>query len=380
MSSSPHPIIKDRERGRTGPGFTGRLMAAQTLVLVASAFTTWLVASAVAPDIFHDHLERAGMAHDPEGVNHAEQAFASALLISLSVALVAAFLAALGVSWYLSRRVRRSIAPVTAAAAEVAAGNYDSRVPDPGLGGEFATLAETFNALAERLDAVESSRRRILSDLAHEMRTPLATIDAHLEAVEDGIRELDEETLGTLRRSTRRLHRLAEDVSAVSSAEEGRLKISIRLMDASGLAQMAVASAVEQYEAKAVRLLSHLDTHAGVMADPERIGQVLTNLLDNAVRHTPSGGTVTMACTRRGRWVEYSVTDDGEGIDESHLPHVFDRFYRVDTARDRAHGGSGIGLSIARALTQAHGGEVSVNSEGHGRGTTFTVRLPVASP
>lgn len=378
MSSSRAAPSAPQQR-RAGPGFTGRLMAAQALVLVASAFTTWLVASAVAPDIFHDHLQQAGLAHDSEGVNHVEQAFASALLISLSVALVAAFLAALGVSWYLSRRVRRSIVPVTAAASEVAAGKYDSRVPDPGLGGEFATLAETFNALAQRLDAVESSRRQMLSDLAHEMRTPLATIDAHLEAVEDGVRELDEGTLDTLRRSTRRLHRLAEDVSAVSSAEEGRLQISTRRCDASSLAEVAVASAAEQYEAKGVQLVSHLDTHAEVMADAERIGQVLSNLLDNAVRHTPSGGTVTVSCTRVDRWVEYSVTDDGEGIDPAHLPHVFDRFYRVDTARDRARGGSGIGLSIARALTQAHGGEVGVDSAGRGRGATFIVRLPTAS-
>jgi two-component system, OmpR family, sensor histidine kinase BaeS len=136
--------------------------------------------------------------------------------------------AALGVSWYFSRRVQRSISPVTIAAFQVAAGRYDTRVPDPGLGGKFASLTRTFNARAERLGADETTRRRMLADLAHEMRIPLATIEAHLEAVEDGVRELDQTTLGVLHASTRPLGRLAEDIGAVSCAEEGRLDIDPR--------------------------------------------------------------------------------------------------------------------------------------------------------
>jgi two-component system sensor histidine kinase BaeS len=364
---------------RSRSGFGTRLLIGQALVVVAGALTTWLVASGVGPGIFHDHLERAGVGHTPTETDHVEQAFASALLVSLSVALLAAVIAALAVSWYFSRRVQRSLAPVTDAASHIAAGRHDARVPDPGLGGDFATLTRTFNALAERLAAVETTRRRILADLAHEMRTPLATIDAHLEAVEDGVRNLDQDTFGVLRDSTHRLHRLAEDIAAVSHAEEGGLDIHLCAVDPATLAEAAAGAAHDRYTAKDVRLQTRLRTHHPVLADPDRIGQVLTNLLDNALRHTPPGEAVTLECDRVERWIQYTVADTGEGIPAEHLGHVFDRFFRVDTARDRAHGGSGIGLSIAKALVEAHGGGISVDSHGPGRGATFTVRLPVAS-
>lgn len=361
---------------RTSPGFAGRLLLAQSLVVVGGALTTWLVASTVAPGLFHDHLEQADVGHTATETEHVEEAFSSALLISLAVALLASVVAALLVSAYFSRRVRRSFAPVTAAASEIASGRYGSRVPDPGLGGEFATLADTFNTLAERLEGVEATRRRMLSDLAHEMRTPLATIEAHLEAVEDGVRQLDDATLGVVRGSARRLGRLAEDIAAVSRAEEGNLDIDPQPVDAGALARVAAQAAQDRYAAKGVGLDVEVATAGQVRADPDRIGQVLTNLLDNALRHTPAGGTVRLACRQVDHWVELVVADSGEGIAAEHLGHVFDRFYRVDTARDRTHGGSGIGLSIARALVEAHGGTIRVTSPGPGKGTTFTVRLP----
>lgn len=363
-------------RVRSRSGFGSRLLVGQTLVVVAGALTTWVVASAVGPGIFHDHLERAGVGHTPDETDHVEEAFASALLVSLSVALLAAVVAALAVSWYFSRRVQRSIVPVTRAASQIAAGHHEARVPDPGLGGDFATLAHTFNALAERLAAVETIRRRMLADLAHEMRTPLATIDAHLEAVEDGVRHLDQDTFGVLRDSTQRLRRLAEDMGAVSQAEEGGLDIHPRPVDPAALAEVATDAARDRYAAKSVLLETQLHARQPVLADPDRVAQVLTNLLDNALRHTPSGGVVTLGCDQVDGWVWYTVSDTGEGIAAEHLDHVFDRFFRVDTARDRAHGGSGIGLSIAKALVEAHGGGISVASGGPGQGTTFTVRLP----
>jgi two-component system, OmpR family, sensor histidine kinase BaeS len=373
------PDESSSRTGRLRSGFAGRLLLAQAVVLVAGALTTWLVASAVGPGIFHDHLERAGIGHTASETQHVEEAFASALLVSLSVALLAAVVAALAVSWYFSRRVQRSISPVTTAASQVAAGRYNARVPDPGLGGEFATLARTFNALAERLGAVETTRRRMLADLAHEMRTPLATIDAHLEAVEDGVRDLDQTTLGVLRDSTQRLRRLAEDIGAVSRTEEGGLDIHPGPVDPATIADVAVDAANDRYTSKGVRLDTRPRTHDPVLADPDRIGQVLTNLLDNALRHTPPGGTVTLTCEQVDRWVQYTVADTGAGIAPDHLGHVFDRFYRVDAARDRNHGGSGIGLSIAKALVEAHGGGITVDSAGADRGAIFTVRLPAAT-
>lgn len=356
--------------------FAARLLIAQALVLVAGALTTWLVASVVGPSIFHDHLSQAGLAHTATEAQHVEEAFASALLLSIALALLTSVLAALAVSWYFSRRVQRSISSVADAARQIAAGQFGARVPDPGLGGEFTTLAATYNQLADRLEATEVTRRQMLADLAHEMRTPLATVDAHLEAVEDGVRELDGDTLGVIRASTRRLGRLAEDMTSVSRAEEGILEVTLRTVDSAALASAAADNARHLFTAKGVQLETNLDTSDRVHVDPERMGQVLGNLLDNALRHTPSGGTVTLSCRRNSRWVEYAVTDTGEGVAAEHLPHLFDRFYRVDSARDRNRGGSGIGLAIAKALVEAHGGGISATSPGPGAGSTFTVRLP----
>ena len=365
--------MSDRERRRWG--FASRLLSAQALVLVAGAVTTWVVASFVGPSIFRDHLQQAGVSHTSVEARHVVEAFSSALLISLSVALLAATITALVVTWYLTRRVRQSIGQVAAAASEVAAGSYEDRVADPGLGVEFATLADSYNSLAQRLGKVEAIRRRMLADLAHEMRTPLATVEAHLEAVEDGVRSLDEDTLRVIRLSTRRLGRLAEDIAAVSQAEEGTLDIHRHRVPANTLAAAAAEGARDRFVAKGVRLDTHLGSNDPVLADPDRIGQVLGNLLDNALRHAPTDAGVTLSCRRNGRWVEFIVADSGEGIAPEHLSHVFDRFYRVDTARDRDRGGSGIGLSISKALVEAHGGTLTAHSEGSGHGATFTVRL-----
>ena len=368
---------KGTDPRRVRPGFATRLLLAQALVLVAGAMTSWLVASAVGPGIFRDHLQRAGVAQTPAEATHVEEAFASALIVSLLVALLASVLMALAVTWYFTRRVQRSITAVADSASEIATGRFSSRVPSPGLGGEFDQLAATFNQLAERLDTVEITRRRMLADLAHEMRTPLATLDAHLEALEDGVRDLDEPTLAVLRSSTQRLGRLAQDINAVSRAEESKLEINLVPTDPRDLVEAASRAAHDRYRAKGVGLVEDVAADATVSVDAERMGQVLGNLLDNALRHTPRGGAVTLGChVIDDTWVEFLVRDSGEGIEPEHLTHVFDRFYRADTARNRQQGGSGIGLTITRALVEAHGGSISAASPGRGRGATFTVRLP----
>lgn len=360
-------------RERLWSGFGVRLLVAQALVLLAGAMTTWVVAATLGPSIFRDHLARAGVPHTSAEAQHVDRAFTSALAISISIALLAATISALVVTWYFSRRVQRSIAQVASAAAHVASGRYDARVNDPGLGGEFAVLAATSNTLAERLEATEITRRRMLADLSHEMRTPLATVDAHLEAIEDGVRTFDADTLGIIRLSTQRLGRLAEDLSAVSRAEENTLDITREPITAAHLAHATAQSTAARFAAAGITLETDLRTDARVLIDPDRIGQVLSNLLDNALRHTPAGGIVGIDCSLQGPWVEYLVRDTGDGIAPEHLNHVFDRFYRSDATRVR--GGSGIGLSIAKALVEAHGGEITVSSAGTGRGTRFTVRL-----
>ena len=366
---------------RSAPGLGPRLLIAQLLVLVTAVVTAAVIAVAVGPATFRRHLGKLSHDHTPQdAVSHAEQAFRSAGLIAMTVALLVALVVALAVSVYATRRITRPVAALAAAASEVAAGRYDVQVPAPALGGEFDSLTTSFAAMAERLQAVEATRRRLLADLAHEMRTPVATLDAYLEGVEDGVATLDADTIGMLRGQTRRLARLADDISAVSRAEEHQLGLQRTVVAPLRLVQSAVDAAADRFAAAGVELTVEAAQEAPeVSVDPDRFGQVLGNLLDNALRHTPSGGRVTVTVTAPGGQVLFDVADTGEGITAAHLPHVFERFYRVDSARDRSHGGSGIGLAIVKAVVEAHGGAVSADSAGLGAGATFRVRLPAAT-
>jgi len=375
---------------RPPPGLAGRLVAALALVVVTAVLTAWLVAGAIAPPLFSAHMRRAGMSGHSEAATHAEEAFRSASVISLSLALLAALAVSVAVGAFLARRVARTLRPVTEAATEVAQGRYGIRVPRPGLGAEFEELVTAFNDMAGRLERVEETRRRLLADLAHELRTPIATLTAYLEALEDGVTTLDPESLAVMQAQAGRLTRLAQDVSAVSRADEGGHQLQRRPIAAGSLVAAACASAADRYAAKNVELRQSVARPgAGVDVDADRMGQVLGNLLDNALRHTPPGGRVTVTAETHNSRVRLRVTDTGVGIPAEHLPHVFERFYRADEARDREHGGSGIGLAIVKALVEAHQGQVTATSPstspgstpapGPGPGTTVTVTLPAAT-
>jgi signal transduction histidine kinase len=369
-------MIWRRWAGRMG--LAGRLFAAQSLVVLVCGVTLGLVMAGVGPAIFHNHLRQASLANTA-ATQHVEEAFASATALALGIALLVALAAALAVSAYVARRVAHPVRELAAAASDVADGRYGTRVAGAGVGIEFDTLAEAFNAMATRLAEVEATRRRLLADLGHELRTPVATIEAYVDAAEDGVDVAGEETWSVLRAQTERLQRLVADIAAVSRAEEHQLDLRLRRVEPGELTQTAVAAAQPRYRAKGVDLTLRVDPDAGnVDADTERMGQVLGNLLDNALRHTPPGGTVALAVDRLADAVCFTVSDTGEGIAPEHLPHVFERFYRSD-ARDRGRGGSGIGLAIVRAIVLEHGGRVGAASDGPGTGATFTVRLPLAA-
>jgi signal transduction histidine kinase len=355
-----------------------RLLLAQSLVLIAGGLTTWVVASVVGPPLFRDHLHMAGVAHNSNEQYHAEQAYQHATAISIAVAITVAALTALIATVYLSRRLQHSVAAVSAAASSVAEGQYDIRVAPPRLGHEFDEMATAFNQMAQRLQSVESTRRQLFGDLAHEIRTPVAVLEAYLEAVEDGVKTLDQPTIAMLREQTGRLVRFSADAAALAQAEEAHAAITPAWVEAGEVARSAGAAMNDRFAAKNVTLNIRVGEGTRLWADRQRLAQVSGNLLDNALRHTPAGGQVTFTVTRVAEEVVLSVSDDGDGIAAEHLPHVFERFYRADFARDRQRGGSGIGLAIVKALTEAHGGHISATSRGPGRGTTFTVTLPVA--
>ena len=364
-----------------GFGMRRRLLLAQTLVLLAGGVTTWVVALVVGPPLFREHLHQAGVAHDANDQFHAEQAYQHATALSITVAITVAALTAFVVTAYLSRRLQRSITEVSAAASAIAEGRYDIRVASPQLGDEFDELAAAFNRMAQRLQSVESTRRQLFSDLAHEIRTPVSVLEAYLEAVEDGVKTLDQPTIAMLREQTGRLVRFAADAAALAQAEEAHSAIAPGWVDAGELISAVSATVAERCTAKTITLTTRVGGYTGrLWADRQRLTQVLGNLLDNALRHTPAGGHITLGAARKGSDVVFTVADDGEGIAAVHLPHLFERFYRADSARDRGRGGSGIGLAIVKALTEAHGGHVSVASRGPGQGSTFTVAVPIHAP
>lgn len=361
------------------PGIGLRLLAAQAIVLIAGAATTSVVAAVVGPPLFREHLHRAGVPMDSLEEVHAEEAYGYATVISIGGALAVSALAALAVSFYIGRRLQRSVTEVASAATAVAEGHYGIRVSSPRLGDDFDALSTAFNQMASRLQAVETTRQQLFSDLAHEIRTPVAVLEAYVEALEDGVRTMTPQTAAMLRDQTRRLVRFSDDVSALAKAEESSVSMAYAVIDVDRLVRRCVAAAQKRYSRRGVALNTHLpEGLPPLWADEQRLSQVVGNLLENALRHTPSGGSVDIRCVRDGDRLKIAVTDNGEGIAAEHLPRLFERFYRADAARDREHGGAGIGLAIAKALVEAHGGTISVASAGPGTGAAFTIDLPIA--
>jgi two-component system, OmpR family, sensor histidine kinase BaeS len=271
------------------------------------------------------------------------------------------------------RAVRRMAAPigeVMEAADRVAGGDYRARVPARGPF-EVRRLAHSFNQMAERLEANEAQRRNLLADVAHELRTPLSVIRGNVEGVLDGLYPADEAHLGPVLEEAAVMARLLDDLQTLSTAEAGVLRLHRQRVEPASLVQDAVAAFRARADAAGVRLdwraapgVPELDV------DPVRIGEVLANLLSNAVRHTPRGGSVTVAVEPSGTEVAFTVADTGPGIDAEALPHVFDRFVKA-----AGSGGAGLGLAIARSLVEAHGGRIAATSD-PGRGTTMRFVLP----
>jgi signal transduction histidine kinase len=354
-----------------------RLLLGIAAVVGVGATTAWGVGASVGPRLFHEHLLRA-TATGESPTDHAERAYAAATAASLSIALVTALIASAGISALIARRIRRSLAPFALAAQQVAGGERNVVVRPPGIGPEFDRVAETFTAMAAELSHVEDTRTQMLADLAHEMRTPLAVLTAYLEAIADGVEPPDERAIQTMQDQVGRLTRLSADVALVTSAEEGRLTLDRKLIDLDHVVRQAVSQASGRLSEHGVSI--DVTSTPGLVADADkdRIGQVLTNVLENARQHTPQGGEVHVVATSNDDVVRVTISDTGEGIAAQDLPRVFDRFFRADVARDRARGGSGIGLSIAKAIANAHGGTLVASSPGLGMGASFSITLPRA--
>jgi signal transduction histidine kinase len=290
---------------------------------------------------------------------------------------LAAGLAAIVISFALASRILRPVEHLTDAAQRMTKGDLTVRVPVESAD-EIGQLADAFNTMAGTLGRQEQLRRNMVSDVAHELRTPLTNLRGYLEAARDGLVSPDGKLVDNLYEETMLLSRLVIDLQELAQAEAGQLHLQLQPVALSGIAEQAIDMLRPQADAKSIGLSLDVPRDLPLVnVDSERIGQVLRNLLNNAVAHTPPGGAVTVRASRTDGFVAVSVSDTGEGIAPEHLPHVFDRFYRADKSRARQTGGAGLGLAIVKQIILAHGGTVTVDST-PGAGSTFTFTLPVA--
>jgi signal transduction histidine kinase len=315
---------------------------------------------------------------DPvDGRPDPDQAFVAALNRSLVLGALVAGLAAVAVTLAVSNRIVEPVERLTDAARRMEKGDLAVQVKIDSED-EIGQLARAFNAMAGSLAQQEELRRNMVGDVAHELRTPLTNLRGYLEAARDGLVAPDAMLLDNLYEETMLLQRLVIDLQDLAQAEAGQLTLVRQPTELGGIVEQAITMLRPQAEARSVGLNTDLpDNLPLVDVDPERVGQILRNLLNNAVAHTPEGGQVTVTASSAGPQVRVTVRDTGSGIAPEHLPYVFDRFYRADRSRSRQTGGAGLGLAIVKQLVAAHGGEVFVESA-PGQGTAFSFTLPVA--
>jgi signal transduction histidine kinase len=275
-----------------------------------------------------------------------------------------------------ARRVTAPLRQMASAAARVGRGDLSGDVPVPSED-ELGSLARAFNAMTADLRRLEEHRKHVTADIAHELRTPLAVLQANLEGMLDGIVEASPERLAALHGQVRLLGRLVDDLRDLSLAQAGRLMLNRTDSDLRGLVDAAVSVVLPRAQEKGVAVQARLAAGLPLLhVDRDRIMQVIHNLLDNAIRHTPAGGAVTVDLSVRGAEVRLAVRDAGPGIPPDEIERVFERFYRLDASRSRATGGTGLGLAVVKSLVEAHGGRVEVASA-LGEGSTFVVVLPI---
>lgn len=367
-----------------------KLLLSYLAIIVVGVVVLIIASQFVLPTTFNRHMAGMGMMNGmmggqgqglggPDAMSQLYIDFRASFNEALMYAALAAMVAAVALSIYLSRSVIAPVHAMSLASQRIADGRYDERVQVRGED-ELALLAVRFNQMAGKLDQVESMRRRLIGDVSHELRTPLTAIKGSMEGLMDGVLPATQETFQQIHTEADRLNRLVDDLQELSRVEARAYELEIRPLDVFSLVRTVTKRLASQAELKHVLLDIELAPDLPrVLADEDRAVQVLTNLVGNALQYTPENGKVTIFAKRIDHEVQISVRDTGTGIPPEHLPHIFDRFYRVDASRSRsrrAGGGSGIGLTIARALVEAHGGRIWAESAGEGLGSTFRFTLP----
>ena len=366
-----------------------KLFLANLIVILIGVIILAITIQITIPAAFNRHMgmmTTTGMGMMGQGQGQGQgygrtlfENFRASMFESLGYAVTASVLAALLVSFFLSRRIVAPIRTLTDASQHIAEGQYAERVQVNGSD-EIAQLAARFNQMATQLEQVESMRRQLIGDVTHELRTPLTSIKGYMEGLVDGVLSSTPETFDQIHREADRLSRLVDDLQELSRVEAKAYSLDIHPMTVSNLVQTTVKRLAPQARDKHIILHPNLPADLPpLQADEDRITQVLVNLVANAIQYTPVGGNVSITAARQADEIQISVKDTGVGIPPEHLANLFTRFYRVDKSRSRnAGGGSGIGLTIAKHLVEAHGGRIWAESKGEGQGSTFTFSLKTA--
>ena len=303
----------------------------------------------------------------------AHQMFNHSITLVFVIAALAGSVAAVGLGLFLARRISRPIEQAGDAARRLAGGDYGTRIPRKGPS-ELTTLADSFNQMADSLQQQERLRADLIANFAHELRTPLTNLSGYLEGMRDGVIPVGPESFESLREEVERLDRLSRSLDTLADSAGAPRAEELDLVAA---VRNAVELAHPIFERSRLRVVLSLPARIEARAVPDHVAQVLLNLLQNAARYTPAGGAVTISAKSEGSTALVRVTNTGAEIPASDLPHVFERFYRVDRSRARASGGAGIGLAIVRQLVEQAGGRVGVES-GAGQ-TEFWFTLPAGS-
>jgi histidine kinase len=303
--------------------------------------------------------------------------FMASLNEVMLVAVVAALGAAFLMSLFVSQRIVEPVRQMHHASQRLAQGDYHTRIQILNQD-ELGDLAQAFNHMAEELEQTEQRRLELIGNVTHELRTPLSSIQAMMEGLVDGVLPGEPATYVNIQSELDRLQGLVQDLQELSRVEAGQVTLELKPAPINDLIESAAMRLRPQFEDKGIALeLSLAHDLPVVTVDPDRILQVLINLLGNALQYTPEAGSVTVTTRSEKQRIVVSVSDTGIGIAPEHLLHLFERFYRVDKSRSRTGGGSGIGLTIARHLIEAHGGHIQAVSPGPNQGSTFTFTLPV---
>jgi len=367
------------------------------LMFLAVAITVFLLiylANAQMTDLFQEYvtvqqmeMHRSVMTYMNPGSQEqavmmgiSEQHFLTSVHQSLIWVGVALLVAGLAASYALARSITTPLRKLSTAAFEIERGNFAQKVP-VASNDEVGSLALIFNSMAETLDNNSKLRQQFLANIAHELRTPLAVIQGHLEGMIDGIIEPNHKQLTSLHEEAVRLSRLIKDLKDLSLAEVRQLSLEVKAITVNQTVEQAIYMLKPLADEKQIVIEQNLTQGLPLItADADRICQLFYNLVTNAIRYTAHGGQVIISTEltklEKKDWVKVTVADNGPGIDAADLPHVFDHFYRGEKSRDRKSGGTGLGLAIVKQLAEIHGGKVQVEST-VGKGSTFYVLLPV---